>query len=225
MPQVRRVDWLWVIVALALVAGVSMTRSQRKGPEDAQPPVPAGVAAVFQYHFVPESDVVGASDAVVVGTVSAVSDPFWNQDSGQEWSVDANNSGDERDRAVPFPLQDVTVTAEQVWLDRLGLVSDAVSFVVLGTGIGEEYNQEGASLIPGTRVVVCLQQRPLGWREGGRRLMLTLSGAYQGVYRVVDATGHLTNAAGGDQQGRSSTISELREVFERESRARQVPSP
>ncbi len=92
-------------------------------------------------------------------------------------------------------MQEVTVSVSEVWLDEIGLPSDGdLSFVVLGTGIGADYNPAGRALLPGSEIVVFVEPRAIGWREGGYRPLLCPTGAYQGVYRVA-GDGGLTCAA------------------------------
>jgi hypothetical protein len=109
-------------------------------------------------------------------------------------------------------LQEVTVVAEEVWRDVAMDVreGDEVSFVVLGTGIGRSYDPGRQSLQRGKEVVVFLSRRPIGWREEGARMLLTLSAGYSGVYSVMEG-GRVECAGNTDPvQVRSRSVRELR---------------
>ncbi len=192
------------------------------------PATPAGVTATFRYAFVGEGDVIQAADAVVRGTVVAVSAPRWNQESGERWSMDTERPTSVAHPPAAFMLQTVELTVAEVWRGSGIGAGDMVAFVVPGNGIGEAWDREGAFLTPGTDVVVLLDRRHLGWRDGpdGRKEMLTLSGAYQGVYRVgpdgglvnasrerLDTAGDQRSSRAGDDAGtdaRATTVADLR---------------
>lgn len=139
---------------------------------------------------------IEAADAVIRGTILAVSEPRWNQTSGERWSMDADRPKSVAHPPAAFMLQTVDLAVAEVWRGRDVQPGDRVAFDVLGNGIGAAWNKEGAFLAPGTEVVVLLDRRSIGWRDGpgGRKEVLTLSGAYQGVYRV-EVGGGLTNAS------------------------------
>jgi hypothetical protein len=171
----------------------------------------------FQYAHVAESEVVKMADLVARGTVSAVSDERWNQESGERWSMDDERPTELDHPPVAFPLQEVTVEVAETWRGAVDAAEPNLSFVVLGNGIGQEWNAEGGYLAPGTEVVLLLDRRAIAWRDGplGRKEVLTLAGAYQGVYRV-EASDRLANASTARQPSaavpdkRATTVGALR---------------
>jgi hypothetical protein len=119
-------------------------------------------------------------------------------------------------------LQEVRVAVSEVWRDSTGQVAEAsqeLAFVVLGTGIGRTYNVEGQSLVPNSDVVLFLTRRPIGWREGGAKTLLTLSGGYQGVYSVLQGDRVRCAEKTDPSLARSTSMSELRRLVE------QIPGP
>jgi len=171
----------------------ALTPSSAAGSTEAEP---AGMAARFKYAFMSESDVVEMADLAVRGTVSDVSKVRWNQENGDRWSMDGDRPTNLDHPPAAFPIQTVTVRLDDVWRGAVAAGRTSLDVVVLGNGIGQPWNAEGAFLTPGTEVVLLLDERDIGWRDGpgGRKEVLTLSGAYQGVYRVEEGE-RLTNAA------------------------------
>ena len=202
-----------VLLGITFLLIVGSAKVATSTTENTQQARPAAARAVFRYHPMTEQEVITAADVIVRGHVRRVSAPYWNQDSGEIWRAEASNE-DDRERPGPLPLQSVEVTVGQSLANRLALdIAGDVEFVVLGMDIGRGTGTEGESLAVGNEVVVLLERRELAWRENSRRSMLTLAGAYQGVYEVLPG-GKLRSGSRMDPGRRSQSMTELQEAIE-----------
>ncbi len=144
--------------------------------------------------FKSRTDLVRASQAVVVVDITAISNPRFNSDDGGFW---VNPEG----QAWAI-FQEVTVRVIERWGDGLGL-SDKFSFFAVGGSVEVELSDEQARAIElekggkyifstapdfdltvGDRVVLFLALDGLGW-EGGLAPGLVVVGAGQGKFDFV----------------------------------------
>jgi len=150
-----------------------------------------GTAAAFESR----TDLVRASQVVVVVDVLAISNPRFNSDDGGFWVAAEGQA-----RAI---VQTVTVQVVERWGDDLGL-PDEFAFVAFGGGVEVELTNEQAKmaeleqggkyiystapdfdLMVGDRVVLFLAFDGLGW-EGGLAPGLIVVGAGQGKFDFTD---------------------------------------
>ena len=212
-PADRSITAATALIGASFLGVLLIARGRSDTPSTIEQPTPpvGGVSAVFLGQPASEQEVIDAADAIVRGTVVSVSKIHWNQDSGQRWEFETPATREGVQAPVPFPLQDVSLRAAEVWFDAVGLSPPDVTFAVPGTGIGEWYNEQARALAPGADVVVMLARRSMAWREDGRRTLLTLSAGYQAVYGVT-AGDAVTNAVLDidPSLSRWATISDLR---------------
>lgn len=145
--------------------------------------------------FKSRTDLIRASQVVVVVDVLAISNPRFNSDDGGFWVAPEGQA-----RAI---IQNVTVRVIERWGDGLGL-SDEFTFFAVGGGVEVELTDEQAKaaeleqggryiystapdfdLTVGDRVVLFLALDGLGW-EGGLATGLVVVGAGQGKFDFTD---------------------------------------
>lgn len=194
-----RVMVVWAIVVALL--GVACGREGVR-PEAIATGTPGPTSLIIgEYVLLPINTLAHWGDAAVVGTVTAVSEPRWNQNSGEPWK---NRDGE----PTAWRYRDVTVGIERVlWSSEELTVVTGDELVVRFYGDGsasgvwieplfpERYphlsygNQQSGPVETGTSVLFVLAREPFVWREGPVDAVVLVNG-FQTNWTVRDGVAY-----------------------------------
>jgi hypothetical protein len=140
----------------------------------------------LSYQTMSFDEMARAADVVVAGRVTAVSPTRWNQDSGEWWERTIVDGYGLQTVDSALPYYEITVAADRLLVDGLGLASapdEPVVFTVVGTspldvpaadGVTVQLGGFGPGAVDapvGGTVAVFARQTQLAWRDGTRRVL------------------------------------------------------
>lgn len=134
-----------------------------------------------------QDGVIYTAPAAVIGTVTSVTGPFWNQANGQKWDgADGPLPDAVIDYTVPMRYREVTLQVVEVLWDDIDLSSEKLTMLVSGGGdtqVGDEPFKAG-QFTEGEEVLVLLSSDVFFMREGPVEAVRPYY-SRQGVYHLV----------------------------------------
>jgi hypothetical protein len=169
-----------LVLACALGVGAGLAAWSAGGDPDA----PLTLSAEATYADQDLDGKIREAGGIVVGRVVGISPTRWNQDDGTFWetvSVDARGRATS-DTALPY--YEVTIAAERVLLDAVGMAppGEPVVATVIGmspaggadasTSLGEAVVAgEAEGPMAGQPIVAFLRPTDMAWRDGTRPIL------------------------------------------------------
>jgi hypothetical protein len=128
------------------------------------------VCVDFDTAYITREDRARSAESVIHGTVTAVSDTYWNADDGKYWD-------DPKVSAATLPYHVVTLAPVGLIHDENEgrVASTSISFVVMQMSPIDSAGCGDSSTGPyavGDEVVVFLENRQMAWRTGGMKQLL-----------------------------------------------------
>lgn len=196
-----RGSFLWRIVVIVALIPITLLSSCSFMPSTYQPNSPlsiplsqnagsatnAKLSARFESLYVPYTfdEMTDQATAIFVGKITKISEPQWNQDSGEDWRKE------ETDMAA-FPIRKLDVEIVQPITETEKLVSP-VQIIVIAESIWLDENgnivdneKMAHGLQTGDQAVFFVKRGRMPWRSGLRYEILFLGNPTQSYFKLKE---------------------------------------
>jgi hypothetical protein len=138
-------------------------------PPTQQNPTPKKMGGSASYAYMSREERIAKAQAIFVGKVTAISESYWNQDSGEEW----RKAPDDPNQNSPASLMihTITIEIEQSIVEVIKLDKE-INVTVIGKSPNDGPTDD--QLKVGDKAVFFVAERNLAWRQGGMKKKLMM---------------------------------------------------
>ena len=175
------------IIAFGAFVGWLVASSMHPSIKTVLPPTPVvskGERFSASYLYMSREERIDAARAIFTGRVVSISPTEWNQNSGEAWAIDPEDSNPNSPAALM--IHTITIAVDQPIVDTINLGKE-ITITVIGNSPVDGPTDDGLQV--GDSAVFFVQERVLAWREGGMQKKLMFVNAPQDSHLVSQADG------------------------------------
>lgn len=174
---------LFLVICVTVVAGIGVWAMQSPTIIDEKTisELKPGIQEA-SYQYLSNDDRIDQAEAIFVGTVLAISDTQWNQNSGERWEAD-----DQPDHPAALLYHTIDIEVTQPMIDMIN-IGRKVTITVLGNGPRDTAHSDDP-VKEGDVGIFFVERRAIAWREGGTRKVIYFLGAPSQCYFLKASDG------------------------------------